>query len=393
MPNPTVSSVAPATPPASILLVDDEVAILDGLRRQLRREYTVHTATGGAAALEILAAQQVTVVVSDMRMPEMDGATFLSKVRTRHPDVGRVLLTGQADTQAAIAAVNQGHVFRFLTKPCPPDVLMDAIGSAVEIHRLATAEKELMASTLRRTVEAFIATLGLAQPVAFARSQRITRTATEVAEALGVEDVWEVEVAAMLAALGSVSLPASVQVKIDSGRPLDPDEAAMQARVPHLSRDLVSAIPRLEAVGAAIGWQRARYDGVGNGPGVPGGEDLPLVTRILKVAVDFEQGRATRPSVQDTIAVLQADAGSHDPAVLAALARCHGAGHDPEQARVVGIGELEEGMLVFDDIRTAGGVLLVGRGTTVTAPLVQRLENFAAREPLAGPILVTGGAA
>ena len=393
MSSPTPSRVAPTTPRPSILLVDDEVAILDGLRRQLRRDYTVHTATGGAAALEILAVEPVTVVVSDMRMPEMDGATLLSEVRTRHPDVGRVLLTGQADTQAAIAAVNQGHVFRFLTKPCPPDVLMDALGSAVEIHRLATAEKELMASTLRRTVEAFIATLGLAQPVTFARSQRITRTATEVAEALDLEDVWEVEVAAMLASLGSVSLPASVQDKVDSGRPLDPDEAAMQARVPHLSRDLVSAIPRLESVGAAIGWQRARYDGVDNGPGVPSGDDLPMTTRILKVAVDFERGRTTRPSVHDTIAALQADTGSYDPTVLGALARCHGVDKAAEQPRVVGISELQPGMLVFDDIRTAGGVLLVGRGTTVTAPLVQRLENFATREPLSGPILVTGGAA
>ncbi|WP_222195291.1 HD domain-containing phosphohydrolase [Modestobacter italicus] len=390
MSSPTIGST---TPPASILLVDDEVAILDGLRRQLRREYTVHTATGGAAALEVLAAEQVTVVVSDMRMPEMDGATFLSKVRTRHPDVGRILLTGQADTQAAIAAVNEGHVFRFLTKPCPPETLFDAIGSAVEINRLATAEKELMASTLRRTVEAFIATLSLAQPVAFARSQRITRTATEIAVQLELEDVWEVEVAAMLGALGSVSLPASVQDKLDAGRPLDPDEAEMQARVPHLSRDLVSAIPRLESVGQAIGWQRARWDGVGNGPGVPSGEDLPVLTRVLKVAVDFEQGRAARPNVQDTIAVLQADTGSYDPTVLAALARCHGEDGHVEAPRTVQIGDLLPGMVVFDDIRTAAGVLLVGRGNVVTAQLVQRLENFAAREPLSGPILVTGGAA
>ena len=389
----TMSLTAPvgtAAPHASILLVDDEVAILDGLRRQLRRQFTVHTASSGAAALEVLAAEPVTVVVSDMRMPEMDGATFLSKVRTRHPDVGRILLTGQADTQAAIAAVNEGHIFRFLTKPCPPEVLFDAIGSAVEVHRLVTAEKELMASTLRRTVEAFIATLGLAQPVTFARSQRITRTAKEVAQALGVEDVWEVEVVAMLAALGSVSLPAGVADKLDSGRPLDPDEAAMQARVPQLSRDLVAAIPRLEGAAAAIGWQRARFDGVGNGPGVPSGEDLPLATRILKVAVDFEHGRAARPSVHDTIAVLQADRGGYDPAVVAALAECHDAGSAVEAPRAVSLAELRPGMVVFDDIRTAGGLLLVGRGGTVTAPLVQRLENFAAREPLGGPILVTG---
>jgi response regulator RpfG family c-di-GMP phosphodiesterase len=375
---------------ASILLVDDEVAILDGLRRQLRREFTVHTATGGAAALELMATEPVTVVVSDMRMPEMDGATFLCRVRTSHPEVGRILLTGQADTQAAIAAVNEGNIYRFLTKPCPPDVLLEAISSAVEINRLATAERELMASTLRRTVEAFTATLGLAQPVAFARSQRIARTAKELAEALQIQDVWEIEVAAMLGALGCVSLPTSVQEKLDSGRPLDADEAAMQARVPHLSRDLVSSIPRLEGVGAAIGWQRARFDGVGNGPGVPSGEELPLATRVLKVAVDFERGRAERPSVQDTIAVLHSDTGSYDPAVLDALTRVHSSDNPVEVPRNVRLDELRPGMVIFDDIRTSTGMLLVGRGGVVTAPLVERLENFAQRDQIAGAIRVTG---
>src|SRR4051812_20297282 len=89
---------------APILLVDDEVAILDGLRRQLRKKFTVHTANGGAEALELLKSESVAVVVSDMRMPQMDGATFLARVRALYPNVVRILLTGQADTQAAISA-------------------------------------------------------------------------------------------------------------------------------------------------------------------------------------------------------------------------------------------------------------------------------------------------
>ena len=84
-----------ATDLPPILLVDDEVAILDGLRRQLRRKFAVHTATGGAEALELLTMQPVSVVVSDMRMPQMDGATFLSRVRALQPDVVRILLTSR----------------------------------------------------------------------------------------------------------------------------------------------------------------------------------------------------------------------------------------------------------------------------------------------------------
>ncbi|MGY1843738.1 HD domain-containing phosphohydrolase [Modestobacter sp. SYSU DS0875] len=375
---------------SSILLVDDEVAILDGLRRQLRKQFTVHTATGGAAALELLETESVHVVVCDMRMPEMDGATLLSRIRDRHPEIVRVLLTGQADTQAAIAAVNEGHVYRFLTKPCPPDVLLEELDNAVELNRLMTAEKELLATTLRRTVDALAATLAIAQPTAFARTSRVTRTVLELAEALEVEDPWEIEITSMLGALGVVSIPPSVFAKIDGGRPLDEEEQAMLGRIPQVSRDLVARIPRLEHVADAIGWQPFRYDGRGSGTGVPVGADLPVASRVLKVAVDFHMGLDRRPSVQDSIAALRADAGAYDPEVLDALIRCHATEEAAAVPYEVTVAELRPGMLVFDDVTTTSGVLLVGRGTTVTEPLVHRLENFLQQGQITGRLLVIG---
>src|SRR4029450_8454251 len=98
----------------------------------------------GAEALELLKTEPIAVVVSDMRMPQMDGATLLSRIRALYPNVVRILLTGQADTQAAIAAVNEGQIYRFLTKPCPPEVLVQELENAVELSRLMTAEKELL---------------------------------------------------------------------------------------------------------------------------------------------------------------------------------------------------------------------------------------------------------
>jgi response regulator RpfG family c-di-GMP phosphodiesterase len=369
-------SKTPADAPP-ILLVDDEVAILDGLRRQLRRKFAVHTANSGAEALELLKAEPVTVVVSDMRMPQMDGATFLSHVRSLYPDVVRILLTGQADTQAAITAVNEGQIYRFLTKPCPPEVLLEEIGSAVELNRLVTAEKELLGTTLRRTVEALTATLSLAQPAAFGRAVRVTRTVTEIAEALQVEEPWDLEVTAMLAHLGAVTLPANVLAKLDTGRPLSEDEAEMADRVPDISRDLVAAIPRLEDVAQAVGWHRARYDGRGSAPGVPRGDDLPLAARILRVAADFDAGMSQRPSVQATINALRADAGAYDPRLLDAVATCHDVTETQGPPREIDVTELDPGMVVFDDIFTSDGVLLVSRGTVVTDPLILRLENYA----------------
>jgi response regulator RpfG family c-di-GMP phosphodiesterase len=375
---------------APILLVDDEVAILDGLRRQLRRKFRVHTANGGAEALELLQNEPVAVVVSDMRMPQMDGATFLSRVRALYPDAVRILLTGQTDTQAAITAVNEGQIYRFLTKPCPPEVLLAEIGSAVELSRLMTAEKEVLGTTLRRTVEALTATLSLAQPAAFGRAVRVARTVTELAEALEIEDAWELEVTAMLSHLGAVTLPPAVLTKLDSGRPLTEEEAEMVARVPEISRDLVRTIPRLEGVAEAIGWHLARYDGEGAGVGVPRGDDLPLAARILRLAADFDAGMSQRPSVQATIGALRADAGAYDPRVLAALVTAHDVADTQAAPLDVDVHDLVPGMVVFDDVYTTEGVLLISRGTEVTDALTFRMENYARQKRVARRIRVHG---
>lgn len=133
---------------ARVMLVDDEPDLLESLSDLLRRDVEVTTAVGGAAGLEALPRCQPHVVVSDMRMPGMDGATFLSRVRERAPATVRILLTGHADLDAAMRAVNDGGVFRFLTKPCPPPTLRQALRDGIEHHRMLTADRELLASRL-----------------------------------------------------------------------------------------------------------------------------------------------------------------------------------------------------------------------------------------------------
>jgi EAL domain-containing protein (putative c-di-GMP-specific phosphodiesterase class I)/CheY-like chemotaxis protein len=133
-----------------ILLVDDEPALLAGLRRQLRPYYDIVCSTEPAAALDILTSQgPFAVVVSDMRMPVMDGAVFLEHARTLAPDATRVLLTGQADIPATIAAINRGQVFRFLCKPCPAEELLDTLQAAVDEHTRFQAERRLLDRSLR----------------------------------------------------------------------------------------------------------------------------------------------------------------------------------------------------------------------------------------------------
>jgi DNA-binding NtrC family response regulator len=128
-----------------VLCVDDELEVLKGLKLHLKRQYVVHLAAGGTEGLEILRDNRhIAVILSDMRMPVMDGAGFLNAARSVAPESVRMLLTGYSDMQSAIAAVNEGQIFRFISKPCPPDQLLGAFSAAVAQHELIVAERVLL---------------------------------------------------------------------------------------------------------------------------------------------------------------------------------------------------------------------------------------------------------
>jgi diguanylate cyclase (GGDEF)-like protein len=149
----------------SILCVDDEPQILEGLSLHLKRHYQVTTATSGAAGLEVLQKQKnFTVIMSDMRMPGMDGATFLAKSRELAPDARRILLTGQTDLSAAIAAINSGHVFHFLQKPTPPPQLLAAVKAAADDAAAEAAEHSALRRQIASEVDGFDTVTGLASP-------------------------------------------------------------------------------------------------------------------------------------------------------------------------------------------------------------------------------------
>src|SRR5271168_5344162 len=131
--------------PEKILMVDDEEGVLLGYQRMFRNEFQIETAPGGAAALTALGATgPYAVVVSDMRMPEMDGVRLLAKIKHLAPDTIRIMLTGNDDIQNAVSAVNEGNIFRFLTKPCDKETLKATLTAGLLQYRLVTAENDLL---------------------------------------------------------------------------------------------------------------------------------------------------------------------------------------------------------------------------------------------------------
>ena len=176
------------TPRHKILCVDDEAQVLEGLSLQLGRRYEVHTALSGAEALEILQREdRFAVLISDMRMPRMDGATFLARARTVAPNAARILLTGQTDLRSAIAAVNEAQVLKFLSKPCPPPELHAAVETAIEHHRQASGATTGLRRTLTAQIISQDGVTGLASRTHF--DVALCAACAEATEPAGAEPV------------------------------------------------------------------------------------------------------------------------------------------------------------------------------------------------------------
>lgn len=357
-----------------ILCVDDEPNVLEGLSLNLRRRYRVSTACSGAAALEMLEQDaSIAVIISDMRMPVMDGAALLARVRVKVPGATRILLTGQADMTSAAAAVNDGQVFRFLLKPCPPQTLLAVVDAAVDQHRLLITERLLLEETLHGAIKALVDVLALVSPASSGRAIRLRKLATDLATHLGMTERWQVEVAAMVSQIGYLTLSPALAEKIYYGQPLSADERQLADRVPQVGEQLLSNIPRLEPVREILS-ACARPQ-----PPPAARDDLVACgARLLRLAIDFdvlESSEGTSASL--AIEVLRGRKDAHPPALLEALAAVRGDGSALREVREVRVLDLRAGMIVAEDVKTPSGGLLVARGYEVTDRFLERVWNFA----------------
>lgn len=364
-----------------VLCVDDEPNVLEGLSLHLRRRYDVATATSGAQALDLLAQDTaIAVILSDMRMPQMDGAAFLARSRSVVPDAVRILLTGHADLDSAVAAVNDGQVFRFLTKPCPPPTLMAAVAAAAEQNRLVTSERILLEQTLHGSIKTLTDVLALTNPASFGRANRLKQLVGELAACVDLPDRWQVEVAAMLSQLGCITLPPETAERLYFGEPLTENEQRLVARVPAITEQLLSNIPRLEGVRAMLVSQSRPYRKVA-------GERDPVDrgAQILRVALDFDTLEAQGTSADLAIATLEGRNDRYDPEALGALVDSRHNDASRAEVRELPLSGLRAGMLIADDVKLVSGSLLVVRGYEVTASFLERARNFrpgTVREPI-----------
>ena len=362
-----------------ILFVDDEPNVLAGYERQFRKRYAVEIAPGGAEGLAALDSRgPFAVIVSDLRMPGVDGVQFLATARERQPDAIRMLLTGYADLQQAIEVVNRGSIFRFLTKPCPLESLTAALDAALTQHRLVSAERELLDRTLRGSVQVLGEVLALVNPTAFGQVIRVQRLVRELGSLIEGGGAWEIDVAAVLSRLGCVAIPESLLAASNRGAPIGAEDQRRLGTIPSVTRDLLKPIPRLERVTEII-------DHLDKSFGIPGviaalkGKSIPLGSRLLKVAFDYDTLVARGVPKPQALAHLQSRAGAYDPDILAALESLIVRDSQP-CTREVWVGELAPGMILIDAVYSDTGVLLLSPGHPITDALKHRLEALATHE-------------
>ena len=368
-----------------ILLVDDDNNILDGYRRSLSREFVMETAMGGEQALKLAADNgPYAVVVSDMRMPGMDGIQLLSKIKAQSPDTIRVMLTGNADMETAINAINEGSIFRFLNKPCSKETMAKTLTAALVQYRLVTAEKQLLEQTLSGSIQVLTEVLSLVNPAAFSRAERARRYIHHIVTSMKLPNVWQYEVAAMMSQLGCVTLPSETIEAVYSGEKLSANEQTQYDAHPSVAYDLLSKIPRLEPIAWMIEHQNRPVREVDDSEK----KDMRLGAEILRLTLAYEKLIHKGVSRTEAVHTLTGQNKNFSPQFFDALVELD-PNSDEGEIRQCRIEALATGMIIQQDVRTGEGELLVSKGQEVTSPLLSKLKNFHARRVITGDVTVS----
>jgi CheY-like chemotaxis protein len=313
---------------------------------------------------------ECAVVVSDLRMPEMDGLALLERARVLAPDEVRIMLTGYADVHAAIDAINRASIFRLLTKPCGGAALCSAVRDAIRQHQLVIAERELLEQTLRGSVQVLVEILSLVDPVGSSQALRIHRYVRHIIDSLALDNGWALEVAAMLSHLGALTLASA-----DGAFPDSPQSH------PSVGYQLLKNIPRLDAVAAIIARQQQPID--------PGEAKVAVCDRdparrggqVLRVAIEFDTGISGGLTRNVVLLRMQQRPGDFDRAVVDSLQNVE----LPErtfESRSESMADLRVGMILDEDLRNPLGMLIVTRGQEITRPVLLRLSHFGSPKEL-----------
>ncbi len=405
-----------------ILFVDDEPQMLSALTRVFRgKAFKVITANSGSEGLSLLEDHQFDVIISDMRMPEMDGATFLAKSCEQSPKSRRILLTGYSDQDSTIRAINDGHIHQYLTKPWDNQDLRTKVEAEINekqrlqeltpdlqeyqelkeqvaivsqelshVSSFADMAKEELLEQYNTTIKVISNLINMRMPSSYAMSGNVVSHSVALAKLVKLDTkiITEISHAGRLYQLGKLAVEDSLVHKcIDD---LNPSQLKEYNEHSVKGADLLTPLNSLDYTAKLIRHQNENYDGSGL-PHKLQGNKIPLGARILRLAIDYQQlihGFHFKDPLgsQDALSYMESYSGKkYDPELLRLYQKLiEHLAKTQTQAQfndhLIPLTGLRADQVVNRDLFNHEGMLLISKGTELDTGMIEKLHNYAKRD-------------
>jgi response regulator RpfG family c-di-GMP phosphodiesterase len=406
----------------NILFVDDEPQMLSALSRVFRgKVFNVITANSGAEGLLLIAEHQFDVIISDMRMPEMDGATFLATCAEQSPSSRRVLLTGYSDQESTVRAINDGKIHQFLTKPwdnqdlrskvefevaekqrlqdnapAPQEIInlkeqVDSVSQELsQVSSFVDMAKDELLEQFNTTIKVISNLINMRLPKTDTMSGNVESHSIALAKLLKLDrkNITQISQAARLYQLGKLTLKDTLVNRCMDD--LSPEETKEYNQHCITGADLLMPLNSLDYTAMIIRHQNENYDGTGL-PHKLKGNKIPLGSRILRLTIDYQQlihGFHFKDplSSQDALSYIENLAGKkYDPTLckiyqklVILLLKTKAGNHYNDN--LIPLDQLEAGQMVSRDLLNPEGMLLIAKNTELNDNMIRKLQNHASRD-------------
>lgn len=324
----------------TVLLVDDEEDNLQLLKRTLRTEYKILTAKNGKEAIELVEqySDEISLIISDQRMPEMTGTEFMSQIALNHSHIIKILLTGQSDLDTLVESVNQCDLFQYILKPFDPNELKLVVKNGINVFELSNHQEELikdLKELFYTTIKSIANALDAKDPYTHGHSQRVTLYSLILARELNIEEglFEDIETAGLLHDIGKIGIPQSILCKPDK---LTNEEFDVMKSHPNKGQKMLIGIKKLSSISDWMHSHHEKWDGTGYPRGLKG-EEIHIAARILAVADTYDAMTSSRPyrkALSHEIAydeIIRCSGTQFDPTVVEAFDNVHNIFQDAKE--------------------------------------------------------------
>lgn len=366
---------------SQILVVDADPKVLSAFERIFSDQYRVATFDEPNKALPWIKENPgVAVIVSAINLSGMGGVSFLSACEAAAPYAARILLTAEKSVDLVKQAVNNGHIFMLLTKPCSQAELTAAVHAGMTQHNRLLQERTVLERTLSGSVKLLIEMLSLFHSEAFRRTSVMRPQAMRIAQRMGVKKTWELDMAVMFSPLGEALLPKEILARYRTAKPLTDQQREILARAPAQTRDLLKNIPQLDRVAECLYLSSRGFDGSGFPVDGPVGVDIPVTSRILKVLTDLWFASPETGVDAAAFEALAINRRQYDPEILQVAREELLDMVSDQQNRAITlcyIRALRPGDVLVDDVLSEGShELVLSRGHQLTGTTIRRLDQY-----------------